>query len=212
MSSTTRKETVAVAFSLLAAMTTASAQAPAPGAQATTPAASPAAATPPRLEMKPPARVSRESAASADARNCLEFPSNDRKSSDAPKSISRTGAPGRPRRVDALRQPLHAGLCSQVPVAGRRAGVGVPGPACRGAQPCERPVAARRRDRRVRAPFFQQHGARARQSVRASRPGPRREGRQSAQRGADPVRFDQRTTTARCARTRPSRSTRRSPC
>ncbi len=83
-----RKATIALSFSILAAISTASAQAPAPGTQAPaagaragTPGASPPpapapAATPPRLEMKPSVRVNREAPVTSDARGCLEFPSN----------------------------------------------------------------------------------------------------------------------------------------
>lgn len=67
------KEPIAMTFSILVAISTAAAQAPAPGASA--PAAP--AASPPRLEMKAPARTNREPPVTADARGCLEFPSND---------------------------------------------------------------------------------------------------------------------------------------
>ena len=74
-----QRQTFAVACAVLAAISMAAAQAPAPGAQAPAPAATAAptpAATPPRLEMKPPARAPRYAPVSADARGCLEFPSN----------------------------------------------------------------------------------------------------------------------------------------
>ena len=51
--------------------------APAPAAAAPAATAAPAAATaPPRLDQKPPARAARASIVDADARNCLEFQSN----------------------------------------------------------------------------------------------------------------------------------------
>jgi hypothetical protein len=64
---------------MLMAVSTAIAQAPAPAAPASAPPAAAAtapAATPPRLDMKPPARAPRTTIVDADARNCLEFPSN----------------------------------------------------------------------------------------------------------------------------------------
>jgi len=67
-----RKDTIAVTFCVLASISTAAAQAPAPASAA--PAAP--AATPPRLDTKPPMRVNREIPSTADARGCLEFPSN----------------------------------------------------------------------------------------------------------------------------------------
>ena len=80
------KGTIAITFCLLAAISTATAQAPAPAAkapaataQATNPAATPPpapAASSPKLEMKPAVRASREAVVDADARGCLEFPSN----------------------------------------------------------------------------------------------------------------------------------------
>jgi len=73
----THRELFALAFAVLAAVSTAAAQAPAPAAQAPAPAASAPplpAASQPRLEMKAPAR--REAPVSADARGCLEFPDN----------------------------------------------------------------------------------------------------------------------------------------
>jgi hypothetical protein len=70
--------TIAVACAALATISTAGAQAPAPAeAKATGAASAPApTASPPRLDMKPPARPPREAPVSADARGCLEFPSN----------------------------------------------------------------------------------------------------------------------------------------
>jgi hypothetical protein len=75
-----------MALAAIFAICTASAQAPAPAApaKAAAPPASPATgapastptAAPPRLDMKPPARASRTTIVDADARNCLEFPSN----------------------------------------------------------------------------------------------------------------------------------------
>jgi len=76
-----RKETFAITLSIFAAISTAGAQAPAPGMQppassAQVPAPTPAA-SPPRLEMSPPARANREPPVTADARGCLDLPSND---------------------------------------------------------------------------------------------------------------------------------------
>ena len=69
--------TFVVACTALAAISAASGQTPAPAAPvAAPPAATAPAATPPRLDMKPPARARSEAPVSADARNCLEFPSN----------------------------------------------------------------------------------------------------------------------------------------
>ena len=66
--------------SVMTAITAASGQAPAPAAPApATPAATAApapAASPPKLDQQPAARASRISIVDADARNCLEFPSN----------------------------------------------------------------------------------------------------------------------------------------
>jgi hypothetical protein len=70
-------QTVFVACTVLAAISTASGQAPAAPAAAQPAGAAPApAATAPRLDMKPPPRAPREAPVAADARNCLEFPSN----------------------------------------------------------------------------------------------------------------------------------------
>ena len=69
-----RRKAFAITLSMLAAISTAGAQAPAtqPSAQVPAPAASA-----PRLEMTPPARANREPPVTADARGCLELPSND---------------------------------------------------------------------------------------------------------------------------------------
>jgi hypothetical protein len=63
------RETVAVAFMLLAASSIAVAQSPAPSTNAGS-----SAATPSRDEAKPPTAASGDEA--ADARRCLEFPTN----------------------------------------------------------------------------------------------------------------------------------------
>jgi hypothetical protein len=67
--------------SVMTAISAAWAQAPAPAATAApAPAATAAPApstAPPRLNQKPPARAARVSIVGADARNCLEFPSNE---------------------------------------------------------------------------------------------------------------------------------------
>ena len=71
------KPLVAVAWTVFAAISTAVAQAPAAPVTAPPAATAPApAATPPRLEMKPAVRAPRTTIVAADARNCLEFPSN----------------------------------------------------------------------------------------------------------------------------------------
>jgi hypothetical protein len=65
--------------SVMTAITAASGQAPAPARR---PAATPlhrragADGSPPKLDQKPPARARAISIVDADARNCLEFPSN----------------------------------------------------------------------------------------------------------------------------------------
>ena len=72
-----RRKTFALTLSMLAAISTAGAQAPAtqpPASSAQLPAQ---AASAPRLEMTPPARANREPPVTADARACLELPSND---------------------------------------------------------------------------------------------------------------------------------------
>ena len=72
-----RRNTFAITLSMLAATSTAGAQAPAtqpPASSAQLPAQ---AASAPRLEMTPPARANREPPVTADARACLELPSND---------------------------------------------------------------------------------------------------------------------------------------
>jgi len=72
-----RRKTFAITLSMLAAISTAGAQAPAtqpPASSAQVPAP---AASAPRLEMTPPARANREPPVTADARGCLELPSND---------------------------------------------------------------------------------------------------------------------------------------
>ena len=72
-----RRNTFAITLSMLAAISTAGAQAPAtqpPASSAQVPAP---AASAPRLEMTPPARANREPPVTADARGCLELPSND---------------------------------------------------------------------------------------------------------------------------------------
>jgi|KBSMisStandDraft_5_1062788.scaffolds.fasta_scaffold77218_3 hypothetical protein len=72
-----RRKTFALTLSMLAAISTAGAQAPAtqpPASSAQVPAP---AASAPRLEMTPPARANREPPVTADARGCLELPSND---------------------------------------------------------------------------------------------------------------------------------------
>jgi hypothetical protein len=66
--------------SVVTAISAASGQAPAPAAPAPAPAATaaPAPATaPPKLDQKAPPRAARVSIVDADARNCLEFPSNE---------------------------------------------------------------------------------------------------------------------------------------
>jgi aromatic ring hydroxylase len=63
--------------SVMTAISAASGQAPAP-APAATAAPAPAPATaPPKLDQKAPPRAARVSIVDADARNCLEFPSNE---------------------------------------------------------------------------------------------------------------------------------------
>jgi len=72
-----RRNTFAITLSMLAVTSTAGAQAPAtqpPASSAQVPAP---AASAPRLEMTPPARANREPPVTADARGCLELPSND---------------------------------------------------------------------------------------------------------------------------------------
>ena len=74
-----RRKTFALTLSMLAAISTAGAQAPAtqpPASSVQAPAPAPAA-SPPRLEMKAPARANREPSVTADARGCLELSSND---------------------------------------------------------------------------------------------------------------------------------------
>ena len=69
---------VAIA-SVMTAVSAAWGQAPAPAAPAPAASAAPVpapAAMPPKLDQKPPARPTRVSIVDADARNCLEFPSN----------------------------------------------------------------------------------------------------------------------------------------
>ena len=66
-----RSETIAVAFSLLAAFSSAGAQSPRPSASAPAPAATPA-----QKEAASPIRADRDVATTADARRCLEFPTN----------------------------------------------------------------------------------------------------------------------------------------
>ena len=73
------RRTFVVACTVLAAVSTVAGQTPAPTPRAAAPSAAVApapTATPPHLDMKPPARVPRETPVAADARNCLEFPSN----------------------------------------------------------------------------------------------------------------------------------------
>lgn len=66
-----RKETTAILFSILAVLPVAVAQSPAPDAS---PGAS--AVAPSQEGMKPPIRANRHAAMDADARLCLEFPTN----------------------------------------------------------------------------------------------------------------------------------------
>jgi hypothetical protein len=66
--------------SVMTAISAVSGQAPAPAAPSPATTAAPAAAAPatppPKLDQKPPARAARVSIVDADARNCLEFPTN----------------------------------------------------------------------------------------------------------------------------------------
>jgi len=63
--------------SVLTAVSAASGQTPAPAAPPPAASAAPVPATPaPKLDQKPPARAARVSIVEADARNCLEFSSN----------------------------------------------------------------------------------------------------------------------------------------
>lgn len=72
------RTTFVVACAAFAASSTVVGQTPAPAAPAAAPMGGTApAATPPRLDMKPTARVPRQAPVSADARGCLEFPSNE---------------------------------------------------------------------------------------------------------------------------------------
>jgi hypothetical protein len=66
-----RRETTAIVFSILAALPPAVAQSPAPNAS---PSAS--AVAPSQERSKPPIRANRDAAMDADARHCLEFPTN----------------------------------------------------------------------------------------------------------------------------------------
>ena len=65
-----RFEGIAVAFSILAAFSGAGAQSPPPSASPPAPAITPAQGT------ESPIRANRDAATTADARRCLEFPSN----------------------------------------------------------------------------------------------------------------------------------------
>ena len=88
------KPIFAAACVALATVSTAFAQAPAPPAPGAAPPANatPApAATAPKLEMKPPARAPRTTIVDADARNCLEFPSNQEIIKCAEKYLHRRG-------------------------------------------------------------------------------------------------------------------------
>jgi hypothetical protein len=66
-----RRETTVIVFSILAAIPAAVAQSPAPDAS---PSAS--AVAPSQEGTKPPTRANRHAAMDADARLCLEFPTN----------------------------------------------------------------------------------------------------------------------------------------
>jgi hypothetical protein len=70
-----RSKIAVLVFSMLTALTSALAQTPAPGGG---PAAAPAAssAASPNEETKPPTRSNRDAATEADARSCLDLPSN----------------------------------------------------------------------------------------------------------------------------------------
>ena len=71
--------TACIALAAASIASLAAGQATAPAAPAAAPPASTTAApatSAPRLDMKPPARPSRTAIVDADARNCLEFPSN----------------------------------------------------------------------------------------------------------------------------------------
>ena len=64
--------------SVMTVISAAWAQAPAPAAPAPAATAAPAPATaPPKLDQKPPARAARVSIIDVDARNCLEYSSNE---------------------------------------------------------------------------------------------------------------------------------------
>jgi hypothetical protein len=66
-----RKNTIAIVFSILAALPPAVAQSPAPTAS---PSAS--AVAPSQEGKKPPIRATRDAAMDTDARNCLDLPTN----------------------------------------------------------------------------------------------------------------------------------------
>ena len=66
-----RLATIVVAFSVLAAFSSAGAQSPSPGASAPAPAVTPAEKAP-----ASPVRANRDAATGADARRCLEFSTN----------------------------------------------------------------------------------------------------------------------------------------
>jgi len=72
-----RRKAFAITLSMLAAISTAGAQAPATQPSASSAQVPAPAASAPRLEMTPPARANREPPVTADARGCLELPSND---------------------------------------------------------------------------------------------------------------------------------------
>jgi hypothetical protein len=75
--------------SVMTAISAASGQAPAP-APAATAAPAPAPATaPPKLDQKAPPRAARVSIVDADARNCLEFPTNEQVIKCAEKYLHR---------------------------------------------------------------------------------------------------------------------------
>jgi len=69
--SMSRRETTAIAFSLLAALSTAGAQNPTPSASPAAPAIAPS-----QDGTKPPMRANRDTATTADARSCLDLPTN----------------------------------------------------------------------------------------------------------------------------------------
>jgi hypothetical protein len=66
-----RLETIVVAFSVIVAFSSAGAQSPPPSASAPAPAVTPAEKAP-----ASPIRANRDASTTADARGCLEFPTN----------------------------------------------------------------------------------------------------------------------------------------